>query len=173
MFSNLIVGASEAYLGDSLFVLVVFIILVALVGKFAFGPVSKMMQARSDKITNDLDNAAQSREDAAKLAAQRATELKNSKSEAVEIVNTAKQNGEKQREGIVTLAQEEVQTLKQNAKKDIEQSRLDALNSARDDVAQLSIEIASKLIKKELSVTDQKSLINSYIEGLDKQNETR
>ncbi|ASN59985.1 ATP synthase F0 subunit B [Latilactobacillus curvatus] len=173
MFSNLIVGASEAYLGDSLFVLVVFIILVALVGKFAFGPVSKMMQARSDKITNDLDNAAQSREDAAKLAAQRATELKNSKSEAVEIVNTAKQNGEKQREGMVTLAQEEVQTLKQNAKKDIEQSRLDALNSARDDVAQLSIEIASKLIKKELSVTDQKSLINSYIEGLDKQNETR
>ncbi|AXN35718.1 F0F1 ATP synthase subunit B [Latilactobacillus curvatus] len=173
MFSNLIVGASEAYLGDSLFVLVVFIILVALVGKFAFGPVSKMMQARSDKITNDLDNAAQSREDAAKLAAQRATELKNSKSEAVEIVNTAKQNGEKQREGMVTLAQEEVQTLKQNAKKDIEQARLDALNSARDDVAQLSIEIASKLIKKELSVTDQKSLINSYIEGLDKQNETR
>ncbi|MCP8849231.1 F0F1 ATP synthase subunit B [Latilactobacillus curvatus] len=173
MFSNLIVGASEAYLGDSLFVLVVFIILVALVGKFAFGPVSKMMQARSDKITNDLDNATQSREDAAKLAAQRATELKNSKSEAVEIVNTAKRNGEKQREGMVTLAQEEVQTLKQNAKKDIEQSRLDALNSARDDVAQLSIEIASKLIKKELSVTDQKSLINSYIEGLDKQNETR
>ncbi|KRM22369.1 F0F1 ATP synthase subunit B [Latilactobacillus graminis] len=173
MFSNLIVGASEAYLGDSLFVLVVFIILVALVGKFAFGPVSKMMQDRSDKITNDLDNAAQSREDAAKLAAQRATELKNSKSEAVEIVNTAKQNGEKQREGMVTLAQEEVQTLKQNAKKDIEQSRLDALNSARDDVAQLSIEIASKLIKKELSVTDQKSLINSYIEGLDKQNEIR
>lgn len=173
MFSNLIVGASEAYLGDSLFVLVVFIILVALVGKFAFGPVSKMMQDRSDKITNDLDSAARSREDAAKLAAQRATELKNSKSEAVEIVNAAKQNGEKQREGMVTLAQEEVQTLKQNAKKDIEQSRLDALNSARDDVAQLSIEIASKLIKKELSVTDQKSLINSYIEGLDKQNETR
>ena len=173
MFSNLIVGASASYLGDSLFVLVVFIILVALVGKFAFGPVSKMMQERSNKITNDLDSAAQSREDAAKLAAQRATELKSSKSEAVEIVNTAKQNGEKQREGMVTLAQEEVQTLKQTAKKDIEQSRLDALNSARDDVAQLSIEIASKLIKKELSVTDQKSLINSYIEGLDKQNETR
>ena len=173
MFSNLIVGASASYLGDSLFVLVVFIILVALVGKFAFGPVSKMMLERSNKITNDLDSAAQSREDAAKLAAQRATELKSSKSEAVEIVNTAKQNGEKQREGMVTLAQEEVQTLKQNAKKDIEQSRLDALNSARDDVAQLSIEIASKLIKKELSVTDQKSLINSYIEGLDKQNETR
>lgn len=173
MFSNLIVGASASYLGDSLFVLVVFIILVALVGKFAFGPVSKMMQERSNKITNDLDSAAQSREDAAKLAAQRATELKNSKSEAVEIVNTAKQNGEKQREGMITLAQEEVQTLKQNAKKDIEQSRLDALNSARDDVAQLSIEIASKLIKKELSVADQKSLINSYIEGLDKQNETR
>lgn len=173
MFSNLIVGASASYLGDSLFVLVVFIILVALVGKFAFGPVSKMMQERSNKITNDLDSAAQSREDAAKLAAQRATELKSSKSEAVEIVNTAKQNGEKQREGMITLAQEEVQTLKQNAKKDIEQSRLDALNSARDDVAQLSIEIASKLIKKELSVTDQKSLINSYIEGLDKQNETR
>ena len=148
MFSNLIVGASASYLGDSLFVLVVFIILVALVGKFAFGPVSKMMQERSNKITNDLDSAAQSREDAAKLAAQRATELKSSKSEAVEIVNTAKQNGEKQREGMITLAQEEVQTLKQNAKKDIEQSRLDALNSARDDVAQLSIEIASKLIKK-------------------------
>lgn len=170
---NLILGTSDASLGDTIVNLVVFMLLVWAVGHFAFKPVSKVMEDRANKINNDLDSAAQSREDAANLAASRATELKNSKAEALQIVNTAKQSGEQKRQDMLVSAQQEVQTLKEKANQDIQQSKQDALASARDDVAQLSVDIASKLLKKELSVDDQKSLIDSYIEGLDQVNETR
>ena len=63
--------------------------------------------------------------------------------------------------------------MKANAKKDIQQERQEALASVKNDVAELSIEIASKIIQKELSAADQKALVDSYIEGLGKQNGIR
>ncbi|MFR5008514.1 MAG: F0F1 ATP synthase subunit B, partial [Limosilactobacillus vaginalis] len=81
-------------------------------------------------------------------------------------VNNAKKSGEAQRTQIVEAAQNDAQALKQRAQEDAKQARRDALNGAKDDVANLSIEIASKLIHKELNADDQKELIDSYIEGL-------
>jgi F-type H+-transporting ATPase subunit b len=64
-------------------------------------------------------------------------------------------------------------TMKDNAKKDIEQQRQEAMSGIKNDVAELSIEIASKIIQKELNAEDQKALVDSYIEGLGKQNGIR
>ena len=55
---------------------------------------------------------------------------------------------------------------KEKAQADIEQQKKDALADSKNDVADLSIEIASKIIKKSLNADDQKALIDSYIEGL-------
>ena len=119
-----------------------------------------------EAIASDIDNAAKSRESAEKMAAKRQVELQNSRQEAADIVNNAKKSAETQRAQIVEAAQNDAQALKQQAQQDAEQARRDALNGAKDDVANLSIEIASKLIQKELKADDQKELIDSYIEGL-------
>ncbi|WP_390409806.1 F0F1 ATP synthase subunit B [Lacticaseibacillus jixiensis] len=161
-----------ASLGDMLFLLVTFICLIALVAKFAWKPVTKMMSERATKINNDLDYAENARTEAQALAEKRQAELKNSQADAVKIVSTAKENGEKQRQSIVDAANQEVTTLKQNAQQDIAQQRKDALNSAKDDVAELSLAIASKIIGKELDADDQQSLIDSYIKGLGDANGT-
>lgn len=174
MLSHLMLGASNSlYLGDMLFYAIVFVILMWVIKVVAWGPVTKMMKERADRISNDIDSAKKSRTDAEKLAEQREEALKNAHAEASTIVSNAKDNGTKQREQIVASAQQEAQTLKQNAQKDIEQERKDALKGAQNDVASLSIEIASKIIQKELNAQDQKQLIDSYIEGLGKQNESR
>ena len=163
MFVNSVLAESNSlYIGDLVFYIVTFIILMLLVKHFAWKPVTDMMKKRADKIANDIDNAARSRESAAK----RQAELQSSRQEAAEIVSNAKKSGETQRAQIVETAQKDAQALKQQAQKDAEQARRDALNSAKDDVANLSIEIASKLIQKELKADDQKELIDSYIEGL-------
>ena len=71
-------------------------------------------------------------------------------------------------------AQEEVSIkLKKMLKKDIEQERQEALSNVKNDVAALSVEIASKIIQKELSAKDQEALVDSYIEGLGKQDGIR
>lgn len=99
--------------------------------------------------------------------------MKDSHVEASKIIDRAKQNGEQQKASIVDSAQSEVMTMKDNAKKDIEQQRQEAMSGIKNDVAELSIEIASKIIQKELNAEDQKALVDSYIEGLGKQNGIR
>jgi len=91
--SLLVLGAGKLALGDMLFILLSFVLLTAAVKKFAWGPVTKMMDARSEKISGDLDYADQERARADKLAKEREDALKNSRAEAIEIVNKAKDNG--------------------------------------------------------------------------------
>ena len=166
MADLLVLGANQVALGDMLFILVSFIVLALLVKHFAWGPVTKMMDARSEKITGDLDYADQERTRAEKLAKEREDALKNSRAEAVEIVNKAKESGETQKKSIVSDAHSEAEELRQRAKSDAAKAREDAMSGAQNDIANLSLEIASKVISKELNADDQKSLIDSYIKEL-------
>ncbi|GHP14336.1 ATP synthase subunit b [Lentilactobacillus fungorum] len=167
MFSYSIVGA-QLYVGDMLFVMISFLVLMWLIKIIAWKPITKMMQNRSDKIANDIDSAKESRTKAAQLAEQRQTELQKTREDANGIINAAKQSGQQQGEKIVEDARNEASNLKSSAEKDIEQQRQEALANSRKDVASLSIEIASKIISKELNADDQKGLVDSYIEGLGK-----
>ncbi len=174
MNATFLIGASEGVQwGDFLFYLLTFTVLIAAVKHFAWGPVTEMMEKRANKIANDIDSAEDARKKAEELAAQREEALKDSHVEASKIIDRAKQNGEQQKASIVDSAQSEVMTMKDNAKKDIEQQRQEAMSGIKNDVAELSIEIASKIIQKELNAEDQKALVDSYIEGLGKQNGIR
>ena len=173
MYSTFLLGDAGVQWGDFLFYLIMFIIMLLIVKHFAWGPVTKMMDKRATKISNDIDSAEKARKEAEDLAAKRQTALENSRAEAAGIIDRAKQNGEQQKASIVNAANEEVKTMKANAKKDIRQEKQDALSSVKNDVAELSIEIASKIIQKELTPESQKELVDSYIEGLGKQNGNR
>lgn len=171
MNSTFLLGAAQQIAwGDFLFYLLLFVVLMALVGHFAWNPVQNMLQKRADKIANDLDSAEGARLKAEKLAKQREDALSDSHNEANQIVTRAKDNAEQQRSAIVQKANEDVTSLKSHAQEDISRQKQEALAGVRNDVAQLSIEIASKIIEKELTVDDQKELIDKYIEGLGKQN---
>ncbi len=169
MFSFSVVGTS-LYIGNMLFVLISFLILMWLIKIFAWKPITNMMEKRSNKIANDIDSAEKSRNDAVKLAQQRQSELENTHQEASGIIAQAKQTGSNQRDQILDDARKDAALMKSTAQKDIEQQRQEALANSRKDVASLSVEIASKIISKELNADDQKALVDSYIEGLGKQN---
>ncbi|RDG26720.1 ATP synthase F0 subunit B [Lactiplantibacillus plantarum] len=168
MLSHLIIGASGLYLGDMLFIGISFIVLMALISVVAWKPITKMMADRADKIANDIDSAQKSRQEASDLADQWRDALSHSRAEASEIVADAKKSAEKQRLSIIADAQNEATQYKQNARKDIEQERQDALKNVQSDVVDISVAIATKIIKKQLDPEGQQALINSYIEGLGK-----
>ncbi|AYF92807.1 F0F1 ATP synthase subunit B [Apilactobacillus bombintestini] len=158
------------YYGNMIFTALVFIILIALIMHFAWKPLSETMKKRADKIADDINSAEKSRQDAEDLAKQREQALSKSREDATDIINNAKQSAQVQSDKIISSAKNDVQSMKTTAQKDIEQERQDALSNTKNDVANLSIEIASKIIQKELKADDQKALIDSYIEGLGKQN---
>ncbi|EKK20871.1 ATP synthase B chain [Fructilactobacillus florum 8D] len=165
MFTHLIVGATFN-IGDALFYAVLFIILMWIVKLVAWKPITQLMQNRADKISSDIDSAETARNNAAALEKKRQAALQQSQAEASDIIAQAQQSGDNRRAEIISTAQADAQTLKANAQKDIQQQQQDALVNSKNNVADLSIEIASKIIQKNLTAADQKALIDSYIEGL-------
>lgn len=154
--------------GDILFQLLMFLILLALLKKFAFGPLLSMMQTRADHIANEIETAEKNRKEAQSLLEEQRENLKKSRQEAQELIENAKKLGEEQKNEIISAARAEADRLKEAAKKEIAQEKEQAISALREQVASLSVLIASKVIEKELNEQDQQKLINDYIQEVEK-----
>ena len=167
MLNHLVLAeVKNAMLGNIILVSGSILLLLFLLKHFAWDAISSMMQKREEKIANDLDSAEQSRLNAAKLEKERQEKLANSHSEAAEIIKSAKDSGELSRQNILNETKEEVHS-------DITLEKEAALKEVKDDVADLSLQIAEKILGRELTPENHESLINQYIEGLGSVNETR
>ncbi len=144
--------------------LIAFIILLLLLKKFAWGPLMGIMKERENHIANEIESAEQSRTEAKKLLEEQRNLLKEARNDAQGLIESAKKQGDVQREEIIAAARAESERIKQSAKVEIEQQKEQAVAAIREQVASLSVLIASKVIEKELSAEDQEKLINEYIQ---------
>ncbi|QOR66510.1 F0F1 ATP synthase subunit B [Cytobacillus suaedae] len=156
-------GDSYLNTGDIIFQLVIFLILLALLRKFAWGPIMGIMKQREEHIANEIKTAEQNHAEAKKLAAEQREMMKQSRQEASELIENARKLGEEQKNDIIQTARTEADRLKESAKKEIEQEKERAVIALREQVASLSVLVASKVIEKELNEQDQEKLINEYI----------
>mgnify|MGYP001266185375 CR=1 FL=1 len=164
MLNHLVLAeVKNAMLGNIILVSGSILLLLFLLKHFAWDAISSMMQKREEKIANDLDSAEKERQE----------KLANSHSEAAEIIKSAKDSGELSRQNILNETKEEVSRLKEKAHSDITLEKEAALKEVKDDVADLSLQIAEKILGRELTPENHESLINQYIEGLGSVNETR
>lgn len=163
--NSYVLGASTGFNGgDILFQLVMFIILLALLKKFAWGPLMGIMKQREEHVANEITAAEESRAEAKKLLEEQRNLLKEARTEAQGLIESAKKQGDVQREEIIAAARTESERIKESAKLEIEQQKEQAVTAIREQVASLSVLIASKVIEKELSAADQEKLINEYIQ---------
>ncbi|MEN2767297.1 F0F1 ATP synthase subunit B [Ornithinibacillus xuwenensis] len=149
--------------GDMLTQLFFFVVLLILLRKFAWGPVMDMMKKREEYVASEIDAAEQSRLEAEKAANEANEQLKQTKLEAQKIIEDAKNAGVKQEQDIIESARMEADRIKKAAQQEIQNEKEKALQALQDQVASLSVLIASKVIEKELSAQDQEKLINEYI----------
>ncbi|WP_042143863.1 F0F1 ATP synthase subunit B [Paucisalibacillus sp. EB02] len=149
--------------GDMLVQLFFFLLLLFLVGKFAWGPVMNMMKKREEYVASEIEAAENSRQEAEKAAKEATEQLKQTKLEAQKIIEDAKTAGVKQEQDIIESARQEAERIKKSAQQDIQNEKEKALQALQEQVASLSVLIASKVIEKELSAQDQEKLINEYI----------
>lgn len=165
MLSNaFVLGAGGSFTGGDIIVqLVLFLVLLALLKKFAWGPLMGIMQERENHIAGEIDAAEKSRTEASKYLEEQRELLKEARQEALTLIESAKKQGDDQRSQIILEARQESERLKESAKREIETQKDQAMAALREQVACLSVMIASKVIEKELSVEDQEQLINDYI----------
>ena len=164
--SNLVLGAAEGATfngGDILFQLVMFLILLALLKKVAWKPLIGIMKQREEHIAGEINAAEASRQEAKKLLEEQRNLLKEARTEAQGLIEGARKQGDVQRDEIIEIARSEAERLKEAAKVEIDQQKEKAVAAIREQVASLSVLIASKVIEKELSVQDQDKLISEYI----------
>ncbi|TWT03530.1 F0F1 ATP synthase subunit B [Planomicrobium sp. CPCC 101079] len=168
-FDHLALGAAESHAaeflntGDILATLVVFIALMLLLKKFAWGPLMGIMQEREDLIAGEIETAEKSRQESQKLLEEQRNLLKEARTQAQQIVENAKKQGEVSREDIIASARAEAGRIKESAVQEIANEREQALSAVREEVVALSMLAASRVLGKEISEEDNRQLINETI----------
>ena len=143
-----------------------FLVLLAILAKFAYKPLLKAMDDRRNRIINDLDSAEQTRLDAEALKEQYAEQLAGARQEATEIVNKANQIAQNLHDELVEQARVEQEALMATSKERIEQEKQQALLDIRSEVIKLSTLIAGKIVNQKLNSANDQKLVTDIADDV-------
>ena len=156
--SPLLPGKNEIIWGSAAFA-------VLLIAMFKFGvpAVKNMEQAREDKIRNDLEGAEKARAEAESEKAQYLAQIAEARTEAGTIIEEARQSAEQVRRDLISRAEAEAVEIRERAQADISAQQQRAMAELRTDVAQLSIDLAERIVETNLDRDTQLRLVDSFI----------
>lgn len=144
-----------------------FLLLVAILGKFAYKPLMKMLAERQAKIQTSLDTAEQDRLAAEQLKQDYLNQLATARAQAQAIVEKATMLAEQTKEEILREAQAESSRLLQKAQEEIGRERQQAMLEFKGELASLAVAAAAKIIAKNLDEKANAKLVNEFINELD------
>ena len=134
--------------------------------KFLFGPVMKIITERQQEIDKLYADAGSAREEAEAMRSEYQGRLTEAQAASDRILREAVARGQAREEAIVRQAQAEASAIMDKAAADIRQEKKKALNEAKDEISDIAMAIAGKIIGRELNTADQSSLVDSFIEEL-------
>jgi F-type H+-transporting ATPase subunit b len=154
--------------GLQLWVLATFVVMVLLLAKLAFKPIAQALEKRGQTIKQALDDAEKSRVDGKKLLEDYQKQLADARIEAGKLMEEARQIGEQVRKEVVEKANVEASAVVQRAQEEIQRQKEKGIQELKDTVASLSVQIASKVIEKEVNEATHRQLIENLIKDLSK-----
>lgn len=143
---------------------IAFIILFLLLSRFAFKPLFGVMEKRRQMVLEQMESAQKNRDEAHQYIEEQKQALQQARKEAYEIIEQAKSTGSKQADDIVTAARNEAGRLKEEALRDIEAEKNNAIAALKAQVSGLSVLIASKIIEKQVDEQSQQQLVEQYLQ---------
>jgi F-type H+-transporting ATPase subunit b len=143
--------------------LVAFALLYLFLNKKIFKPLFGIIDQRRALVQGQIDSAEQSRKQAELLLEEQKLAIAETKKEAFAILEQTRNTGAKQLEDIVGAAKSEATRLKEEALKDIEIEKNNAVAALRSQVSALSVMIASKIIEKQVDEKSQEQLVEHYL----------
>ncbi len=136
---------------------------VYLIKKFLFKPINEILEKRKNLADKEIREAREAKDEADSLKVQYESSLTNAHAEAAQIVSDAQKEAQSKADTLVHEAEAEAQSIKARAAADIEQEKKKAINEAKDEIGSLAMEIAGKVVEKEISESDHKKLIEDFI----------
>jgi F-type H+-transporting ATPase subunit b len=145
--------------GNAVWTLAIFVIVVVVLGKFAWGPVLGLLQQREEFIHRSLSDAKRDRDEAEARLKEYGAKLQSAQLEAMAILEEARRDSERLREELRGRAKTEAETLIKNAERQVRLETSRALQQIRQEAADMSVQIASKLLQRNISREDNEKLI--------------
>lgn len=134
--------------------------------KFLFKPVLKMIQDRQQEIDDMYADADKAKTDAKLMQEEYRQKLSAATATSEKIVKDAVARGQSREEEIIRQANREADAIRDKATADVSREKRKAVNDAKDQICVIAMDIAGKVVGRELNADDQSQLVDSFIAEL-------
>lgn len=153
-------------LGLSIWTIVVFVLLLLILRRFAWGPILRAVQDREDHVRSTLESAASEREESTELLEQYRKQMLEARREAQDLIAKAKEMGVTVRKEIEEKARQEANVIMEKARVSIEKEKEAALGELRQGTVDIALAAAGKLIAEELNQDKDRKLAVGFVNDL-------
>ena len=150
-----------------LFSIITFAVLFFILYRFFFKKVHDFMVQRENEVRSDIESAAESRRHAEETLDHYNQRIADVESEGREIIRQARDNAKDQAQGIIDRANDKARELIEHSQEQIRRERFDARKRLREEVGDLAVLAAGRIMEKEISADDHEDIINRVIEEAD------
>ncbi len=139
---------------------------VYLIKRFLFKPINAMLEKRKALADAQIQDAVKAKDEAEAMKAEYEQNMQEAKAKAGEILATAQKTATLQSEEMLRDASQQAAALKAKAESDIAQEKRKAVNEIKDEIGGMAMEIAGKVIERELNEEDHAKLIDEFISNV-------
>ena len=137
-----------------------------LVKVFFLDKIKAIIDARREAADKEITDAKTAKEEAMVIKATYDQNMLESKAEAEKILQSAQQTAAKRGEQIISDAQKTAVAMKQRAEAEIAQEKKRVLNETKDEISEIAMAIAGKVVGRELTASDHAQMVDSFIDKL-------
>ena len=152
--------------GTIVFTLINTLIIFILFKVFLFKPVGKILDKRNEMAAAEIAEAKRAKESAAKTEQEYIEKLAKAMEEAADLMKQATLRAQKREEEIVNEANQKAAEIKARAEENIERDKQRAVNDIKDEISDIVIMAASKVVEKDISAKDNEAIIADFLQNV-------
>lgn len=154
--------------GLAFWTVLTFLLLVFLLSKFAWKPILSALKQREDAIKDSLEQAEKAKEEAKQILAENQNSLAKAEEESKKIIEQSRLFAENLKEQMLRDSKAQAQKLLDDATAEIERKKNAAFDELKNQIADISIKAAEKILKENLDADKNKKLVDKYISEISK-----
>jgi F-type H+-transporting ATPase subunit b len=146
--------------------LIIFIVLMVVLSKFAFKPMLAAVEAREKALQDAIDAAKRDREESERVLAEHRAQLEKARGEAQKLIADGRATAEKLRNDLIEQTRAQQQEMMERARRDIENEKNNAIASLRREAVDLAIAGAGKVLERNLDSESNRKLVEGYLSSV-------
>ena len=154
--------------GLIIWIAITFGALLLVLKKFAWGPITSALSTREETIHESLAQAEKALAEANQLQADNTKDRREAEAQPQAIIREAREEADRLRTEEVDKTRIQIQHLQESAQAEIEREKDNALTSLRQEVADLAIRAAEKILRENLDADRQKKIVDNFLGDLSK-----